>query len=95
MGLLVDEDVVFDETDFSTICWQDKPRSQTGGVLVGDVPETILPLVLDRLRILNEPPNTWSEHTDAAIMHCKLALESLTARRADRDERGVTGTYTP
>jgi hypothetical protein len=76
----------------SRIVWQDRPRSETGGVLVGDVPETILPLVINRLRHLNHEPNTPSRETSLAITRCEEALHWLGARRADRDARGVAGT---
>ncbi len=79
----------------SRIVWQDRPRSLTGGQLVGDVPETILPLVIQRLRQLNHEPNTPSRETSLAITHCEEALHWLESRRRDREERGVSGTYTP
>lgn len=80
------------KTDFSEIVWQDAPRSETGGVLVGDLPEGILPLVIDRLRVLNTNPTTKSRETSLAITHCEEALHWLLARRADREARGVAGT---
>ncbi len=79
----------------SVIAWQDAPRSLTGGQLVGDIPETILPLVIQRLRQLNHEPNTPSRETSLAITHCEEALHWLESRRRDREERGVSGTYTP
>lgn len=82
------------QTDLgSTINWQDRPRSETGGHLVGDIPETILPLVISRLRQLNHEPNTPSRETSLAITHCEEALHWLQARRRDREERQVSGTY--
>ena len=79
----------------SRINWQDEPRSLTGGELIGDTPETVLPLVIARLRVLNHEPNTPSRETSLAITKCEEALHWLQDRRRDRDERGVTGTYTP
>ncbi len=79
----------------SRIVWQDRPRSLTGGELIGDIPETILPLVIARLRTLNHDPNTPSRETSLAITHCEEALHWLLARRADRQERAVSGTYIP
>jgi hypothetical protein len=79
----------------STLNWQDRPRGGTGGSLVGDTPETMLPLVIARLRQLNHEPNTPGRETSLAITHCEEALHWLTARRADRDARGVTGTPRP
>jgi len=76
----------------SRIVWQDAPRRETGDVLVGDLPETILPLVIGRLRYLNHEPRTPSRETSLAITRCEEALHWLTARRVDRDARGVTGT---
>ncbi len=79
----------------SRIVWQDAPRSLTGGELIGDVPETILPLVIARLRVLNHEPNTPSRETSLAITHCEEALHWLEARRRDREERAVSGTFAP
>jgi hypothetical protein len=79
----------------SVLVWQDRPRSETGGELVGDIPETILPLVIARLRILNHEPNTPSRETSLAITRCEEALHWLEARRRDREERNVSGTYAP
>ena len=79
----------------STIVWQDAPRSLTGGELIGDIPETILPLVIARLRVLNHEPNTPSRETSLAITHCEEALHWLQDRRRDREERAVSGTYAP
>ena len=79
----------------SAILWQDAPRSLTGGELVGDIPETILPLVIARLRVLNHEPNTPSRETSLAITHCEEALHWLESRRRDREERLVSGTYAP
>lgn len=79
----------------SIIVWQDRPRRETGGVLVGDIPETILPLVLMRLRQLNHEPNTPSRETSLAITRLEEGLHWLQARRADRELRGVSGTVAP
>ena len=79
----------------SVINWQAAPRSLTGGELVGDIPETILPLVIARLRVLNHEPNTPSRETSLAITHCEEALHWLESRRRDREERLVSGTYAP
>jgi len=84
--------IVREDTPFGTvIVWQDVPRGQTGGVLVGDIPETILPLVIARLRAINN----GNLETSAAIKLCENALLVLEARREDRDARGVTGTEAP
>jgi len=79
----------------STINWQDRPRGETGGQLIGETPETLLPVVIARLRQLNHEPHTPSRETSLAITHCEEALHWLAARRADRDARGVTGTPRP
>ncbi len=79
----------------SRIAWQDRPRGETGGVLVGDTPETILPIVIERLRVLNHEPNTPSRETSLAITNAEQALHWLQWRRADRNARGVTGTGKP
>jgi hypothetical protein len=85
----------YETTLGSVIVWQDKPRSLTGGSLVGDIPETILPLIIARLRVLNHEPNTPSRETSLAITHCEEALHWLESRRRDREERAVSGTYAP
>jgi hypothetical protein len=79
----------------STIIWQNAPRGETGGKLIGDIPETILPLVIARLEALIAPPNTYSRDTDDALAFLRKAQRLLEARRADRETRGVSGTYVP
>ncbi len=75
------------------IVWQNEPRSLTGGVLVGDTPETLLPRIIARMRVLNHEPNTPSRETSLAITHCEEALHWLRARREAREDQGVLGTY--
>ena len=75
------------------IVWQNVPRGATDG-LIADIPETILPLVIARLRTLNHEPNTPSRATSLAITHCEEALHWLLSRRESRDSLGITGTYT-
>lgn len=74
----------------SLIQWQDVPRGQSGGELIGDIPETILPLVIARLReIQTTPPDTYTAFAIDLLDYAQLQLET---RRAGRDRRGVTGT---
>lgn len=74
----------------SVIAWQDVPRGKTGGVLVGDIPETILPLVIARLHeIQTDPPDAYTAHAIDLLEYAQVQLET---RRAGRDRRGVTGT---
>lgn len=68
------------KTRHSEVVWQDSPLRETGGEFVGDLPETILPLVIDRLRVLNANPNTKSREISLAITHCEEAQHWLMAR---------------
>jgi hypothetical protein len=79
-------------TDVGTrIVWQDGPVSEVG--VQGDQPETILPIIIDRLRTVSKDhPN---RETSLAITHCEEALHWLQARKADREARGVEGTNEP
>lgn len=86
--------VAVEVTDLGSILtWQDRPRSETGGELQGDTPETLLPYIVKRLYDLHA--RQPSADTLAAAEHCQAALEALRARRADRDARGVTGVDVP
>jgi hypothetical protein len=60
----------------SSLNWQDRPRGETGGQLIGETPETLLPLVIARLRQLNHEPHN-SRATSLAITHCEEALHWL------------------
>ena len=71
-------------TDFgSRIVWHDRRRVYAGD-LVGDVPETVLPLVIDRLRTLNDKAADPSREQALAITHCEEALHWLDARNERR-----------
>lgn len=92
-GTTTDDGRYIETTDGgSTIVWQNVPRSETGGKLVGDIPETLLPVILDRLRALNRAPETASRETALAITKVQEAIHWLNDRRDDREARGVAGT---
>jgi hypothetical protein len=56
----------------------------------GTTNEAIISMLIDRLQFLNEKMH--SPKNDEAIKHLHLAFEALSARTADREERGVEGT---
>jgi hypothetical protein len=92
-GSVVTEDgkrIVTDEYG-TTIVWQDVPRTETGGVLVGHTPLTLLPAIINRLRYLNHEPETRSRETSLAITHLEEALHWLQAREDRRASQGVLG----
>lgn len=60
----------------STIVWPERPRADAGG---GDQPETILEVVIARLRALNADPATKSRQISLAVTRCEEALHWLTA----------------
>lgn len=82
--------VIFVATELGSIIrWQDGTVGEVG--ITGDQPETLLPLIIDRLRVLNANPNNNRE-TASAITRIEEGLHWLQARRVDRLQRGVEGT---
>lgn len=57
----------------------------------GTTNEAVISMLIDRLQVLNEMMH--SPYNDEAVKHLHLAFEALSARTADREERGVEGTH--
>lgn len=74
------------------INWQEGPIGEVGpnGVL----PEDVLQVVLERLRVLNEKPFNTREGS-LAITDIESAMNWLLRRRINRDAAGTLGTGQP